>query len=217
MMKMPITIYAEMTPNPKAMKFVSDLAIISNGETYEFFVESDAVHAPLARVLFTFSFVKSVMLSQNFITINIEDGLDWNDYVLEVREYITHYLQADQPIINSVAARMYSHTQLARKKRNTDVEKESIPLEDASYSALPKPGEVRDINKKIIRILNDYVRPAVENDGGAIAFVSFNMGELTVRLSGACHGCPSSQNTLKYGVLNIVSKLLPQVTKVSAV
>jgi len=200
-MKEPITIYAEMTPNPKAMKFVGNLAIVSNGESYEFINDSDTKDAPLARVLFTFPFVKAVMLSQNFVTLTIIDSLEWDDVVMEVRDYLTNYLQAGQPIINEEAMEV--------------VEKKSKPEEE--FVALPKPGQVRDIDKKIEHILREYVSPAVENDGGAIAFESFDDGELKVRLSGACNGCPSSTQTLQYGVQNIFAKLLPQVTKVTSV
>lgn len=203
-MKVPVTIYAEMTPNPKAMKFVGNLAVVSNGEAYEFNSASETDNAPLARVLFTFPFVKSVMLSQNFVTLTIVDHLEWDDVVMEVRDYLTNYLQAGQPTVDEEA--MEAATPKVEDKK-----------EDSEFSALPKPGQVRDIDKKIEHILKEYVSPAVENDGGAIAFESFEDGELKVRLSGACNGCPSSTQTLQYGVQNIFEKLLPQVTKVTAV
>tara|TARA_R110002050_G_scaffold290260_1_gene443789 strand:- start:120996 stop:121592 length:597 start_codon:yes stop_codon:yes gene_type:complete len=198
-MKVPVTIYAEMTPNPKAMKFVANIALITNGKSYEFNEVSQAQNSPLAKVLFTFPFVKGVMLSQNFVTINIMDGLSWDDVVMEVREYVTNYIQAGQPIMDESAPEVV-------KK---EVKKEFTPL--------PKPGEVRDIDNKIKHILKEYVSPAVENDGGAISFISFEDGELKVKLSGACNGCPSSTQTLQYGVQNIFEKLLPQVTKVTSV
>ncbi len=203
-MKVPVTIYAEMTPNPKAMKFVGNLAVVSNGEAYEFNSASETDNAPLARVLFTFPFVKSVMLSQNFVTLTIVDHLEWDDVVMEVRDYLTNYLQAGQPTVDEEAM-------------ETSTVKTESKKEDSNFSALPKPGQVRDIDKKIEHILKEYVSPAVENDGGAIAFESFEDGELKVRLSGACNGCPSSTQTLQYGVQNIFEKLLPQVTKVTAV
>ncbi len=203
-MKVPVTIYAEMTPNPKAMKFVGNLAVVSNGEAYEFNAASETENAPLAKVLFTFPFVKGVMLSQNFVTLIIVDHLEWSDVMMEVRDYLTNYLQAGQPIIDEEA--MEAKTVLKEEQK-----------ENSGFSALPKPGQVRDIDKKIEHILKEYVSPAVENDGGAIAFESFEDGELKVKLSGACNGCPSSTQTLQYGVQNIFEKLLPQVTKVTAV
>ncbi len=200
-MKVPVTIYAEMTPNPKAMKFVANIAIISDGEAYEFLTAEDTSQSPLAKVLFTFPFVKMVMLSQNFVTLTIIDNLEWNDVVLEVRDYLTNYLQAGHPIIDE----------------NIKVEKVAPIAEEKEFTALPKPGEIRDIDKKIAHILKEYVSPAIENDGGAISFESFEDGELKVKLSGACNGCPSSTQTLQHGIKNIFEKLLPQVTTVTSI
>ena len=200
-MKVPVTIYAEMTPNPKAMKFVANIAIVSNGQAYEFLSGEESSQSPLAKVLFTFPFVKMVLLSQNFITLTIIDNLEWSDVMLEVRDYLTNYLQAGQPIIDE----------------SVKVENAIPSTEEKEFTPLPKPGEIRDIDKKIQHILKEYVSPAIENDGGAISFESFQEGELKVKLSGACNGCPSSTQTLQYGIKNIFEKLLPQVTKVTSV
>lgn len=200
-MKLPITIYAEMTPNPKAMKFVANKIIVEGEKAYEFNSEDETQGAPLAKVLFTFPFVTSVMLAQNFITISIIPNLDWNDVVLEVREYVTNYLQAGQPVIHL--------EQMKSVAPEAPAEEEFAPL--------PTPGAVRDIDKKIKHILKEYVSPAIENDGGAVAFESFENGELKVRLSGACNGCPSSTQTLKNGIQNIFGQLLPEVKIVSSI
>jgi Fe-S cluster biogenesis protein NfuA len=201
-MKVPVTIYAEMTPNPKAMKFVANIALITNGNSYEYNDVSESASSPLAKVLFTFPFVKGVFLSQNFVTINIVEQLSWDDVVMEVRDYVTNYIQAGQPIIDDTVPEPVKEVEEVVKKE---------------FTPLPKPGEVRDIDKKIEHILREYVSPAVENDGGAIKFESFEDGELKVKLSGACNGCPSSTQTLQFGVQNIFAKLLPQVTKVTSV
>lgn len=201
-MKVPVTMYAEMTPNPRAMKFVANIAIVTDGRAYEFTSASDTESSPLAKVLFTFPFVDGVMISQNFVTITITPNLDWDNVVLEVREYITNYLQAGQPVIT---------VEKFKKKEDPKVN------EEKEFTPLPKPGEIRDIDKKIKHILKEYVSPAIENDGGAVAFASFEDGELKVKLSGACNGCPSSTQTLQYGIQNIFGKLLPQVKKVSSI
>jgi len=67
---------------------------------------------------------------------------------------------------------------------------------------------------KIQQILNDYVRPAVEQDGGAISYRSFNEGIVTVELRGSCSGCPSSTITLKSGIENLLKRMVPEVTEV---
>ena len=201
-MKVPITIYAEMTPNPRAMKFVANIAVVTDGKAYEYTSVEDTDSSPLAKVLFTFPFVEGVMISQNCITISIIQNLDWNEVVLEVREYVTNYLQAGQPVV--IAEKF-------KAKKSPEV------AEETEFTPLPKPGEIRDIDKKIKHILKEYVSPAIENDGGAVAFASFEDGELKVKLSGACNGCPSSTQTLQYGIQNIFGKLLPQVKKVSSI
>ena len=202
-MKIPISIYSEMTPNPHAMKFVANVAIIEGTSSYEFTGADATDSSPLAKVLFTFPFVTGVMISQNFVTITVMDSIDWNDVVMEVRDYLTNYIQAGQPIITETAQAVATQAE------------EEKPQEE--FSALPNPGQVRDIDKKIKHILKEYVSPAIENDGGAISFVSYSEGELIVRLSGACNGCPSSTQTLQFGIQNIFKQLLPEVTKVSSV
>ncbi|RCH55217.1 NifU family protein [Mucilaginibacter hurinus] len=74
--------------------------------------------------------------------------------------------------------------------------------------------EGTDTEVKIQQILNDYVRPAVEQDGGAIAFKSFDEGVVTVELRGSCSGCPSSTITLKAGIENLLKRMVPEVTEV---
>lgn len=69
---------------------------------------------------------------------------------------------------------------------------------------------------KIQQILHDYVRPAVEQDGGAISYKSFNEGVVTVELRGSCSGCPSSTITLKSGIENLLKRMVPEVTEVVA-
>ena len=74
--------------------------------------------------------------------------------------------------------------------------------------------EGSDIEVKIQQILNDYVRPAVEQDGGAIAYKSFDEGVVTVELRGSCSGCPASTVTLKAGIENLLKRMVPEVTEV---
>lgn len=201
-MKIPISIYAEMTPNPKAMKFVCNAMIIEGDDVFEFENAAATEGAPLAKVLFTFPFVETVMIAQNFVTITIVPSLEWDEVVMEVRDYLTNYLQAGQPVVNK-----------DEKPKTFEAKKETTE----EFTPLPKPGQVRDIDKKIKHILKEYVSPAIENDGGAIAFVSYAEGELKVKLSGACNGCPSSQQTLQYGIQNIFAQMLPEVQKVSSI
>ena len=191
-----------MTPNPKAMKFVANIALVTDDQAYEFNSVDECESSPLAKVLFTFPFVKSIMISQNFVTISIIAQLDWDDVVMEVRNYLTNYIQAGQPIMVLVA-----------KPKKVKLEE----VKEKKLNTLPKPGEVRDIDKKIEHILKEYVSPAIESDGGAISFESYEDGELKVKLSGACNGCPSATQTLQHGVQSIFGKLLPQIKKVTSI
>ncbi len=75
----------------------------------------------------------------------------------------------------------------------------------------------QDIEKKIVKILNEKIRPAVARDGGDIRFKEFKNGIVKVQLQGSCSGCPSSTMTLKQGVQNLLCHYLPEVKRVEAV
>ena len=98
---------------------------------------------------------------------------------------------------------------------------EQIPQHEIApqYEESPKttkPIEPSKYDNAIINILNEYVKPAVESDGGAIDFVSFKDGTVTVQLRGSCSGCPSSVVTLKNGIENLLTAELPEVKEVVA-
>lgn len=189
-------VYAEVTPNPLTMKFVANHVLVSDGQVFEFKDAASAQSSPFAQRLFTFPFVKGVFITQNFVTITKIEGIEWDDVMLELREYISNYLNAGQPILSE------------------SVESSTVPLE-ASGKAEHKVPE-GPIEQQIIEILDDYVRPAVEGDGGAIHFESYNDGKLTVVLKGACSGCPSSTVTLKAGIQSLFDRMLPEVKEVVA-
>tara|TARA_Y100000782_G_C10185986_1_gene266584 strand:- start:5762 stop:6388 length:627 start_codon:yes stop_codon:yes gene_type:complete len=198
----PVTIYAESTPNPATMKFVANKLLIKYGATIEYFSEDECEEAPLARVLFSFPFVKSIFFANNFITITKNDFIEWDDVILEVREYLTNYLQADQPIF----------TKPPKKTQHDTINKDTQEVEQISITATPEDEQ----EEKIINLLEEYVRPAVEGDGGAIHFKSFKDGILTLKLSGACSGCPSSTATLQGGIKNLFDRFMPEVKEVVA-
>lgn len=198
----PITIYAESTPNPATMKFVANKILINYGATIEYHSAEECEEAPLARVLFTFPFVKSLFFASNFVTITKTDMVEWDDVVLEVREYLINYLQADQPVF----------TKPPKKTQHETTNKDTQEKEKIALTATPEDEQ----EEKIINLLEEYVRPAVEGDGGAIHFKSFQDGTLTLKLSGACSGCPSSTATLQGGIKNLFSRYMPEVKEVVA-
>ena len=189
--KVPTTVYAESTPNPKVMKFVANRAIIQ-GDSVEFMNIDEAKNAPLAVKLFHFAFVKEVFIARNFVSITKYDAMEWEDVVMEVREFIREYLSKDKPVIHEEIEEITSKSQ-----------QEPIQAE------IVQPEQLGEVEKRIVDILEEYVAPAVESDGGNIRFVSYKEGTVSVLLQGACSGCPSSTVTLKQGIENILKKMLP--------
>lgn len=185
--KVPITIYAESTPNPSVMKFVANKALSSN--IYEFKNIKEALHSPLASAIFNFSFVKEVFITANYISITKQDNFEWQDFSNELREFIKNYIESGKTIFNDEI--------LASEKETSVVSEEQAK-------------QLTDVEKEIISILNEYVKPAVESDGGNIAFKSYDKDTKTVKvvLQGACSGCPSSTVTLKNGIETMLRQML---------
>jgi Fe-S cluster biogenesis protein NfuA len=194
--KNPTTVYAESTPNPSVMKFVANKALTSN--TFEFKNIEEAKHSPLASELFNFSFIKEIFISANYISISKVEEVEWQLITNELREFIKNYIENGKPVFLDTILQQESSTNSTSEKKTT-------------YT---------DIEEEIISILNEYVKPAVESDGGNIAFDSFNEETKTVRvlLQGACSGCPSSTITLKSGIETMLIEMLDgKVTTVEAI
>lgn len=195
--KVPVTIYAESTPNPSAMKFVANLKLVM--DTYEFTSVEEATISPLAGELFQFPFVKNVFFDENFVSITKMETVDWNDVVLELREFIRDYIEGGKIIVHEDASS-------ASKKKTQHQDQNLETLDETS--------------KAIVNILEEYVRPAVASDGGYIQFKSYDIESKTVSviLQGACSGCPSSTYTLKSGIENMLKQMLPgKVNEVYAI
>ena len=197
---LPINVFAEMTPNPATMKFVSDKLLITAGEVAEYLSGAVAKgSSPLAEQLFQFPFVKGVFIAANFVTITKSDIVAWDEVMLEIRIFIKEFLESGQIPVTLIP--------------------EAVAGEEGSEaSSLPGVhGEANtDEEKEIVNLLEEYVRPAVESDGGAIHFKSFKEGTVTVTLRGACSGCPSSTATLKGGIEALLKNHLPTVREVVA-
>ncbi|MFA7272510.1 MAG: NifU family protein [Crocinitomicaceae bacterium] len=195
-MKVPVTVYAEMTPNPRTMKFVANKYLLVPGDSAEFTSMAEAKgFSPLAEAMFNFPFVKGVFIAANFVTITISDDLSWDFVLMELREFIKDWLQDAKEVL----------IQMPQPK--------PVESKNASEGKVYAPSEYDDA---IRDLLDEYVRPAVENDGGAIDFRSFEDGTVTVVLRGACSGCPSSTATLKGGIETLLKSHLPEVKEVVA-
>lgn len=193
----PVSVYAEMTPNPASMRYVSSRLLIQDGRLLEFRTPEEPVGvSPLAEHIFNLPFVTAVFVSSNFITVTKNNAVDWDLVQLELREYIQEYLNTDGRVVYEDAP--------------------AQALADANERASTHADAKGPEDEKIIRILEEYIRPAVEGDGGHIAFKSFAEGIVTVSLRGSCSGCPSSMVTLKQGIENLLKHEVPGVREVVA-
>ena len=185
--KVPVTIYAESTPNPAVIKFVANKKIVTS--LFEFTSIEEAKISPLATALFHFPFVKSVFIDENYISITKYDIAEWQDITMELREFIREYIENGKDIITSGAAQNLNKTESAK---------------EAHFESLD------DTSKEIVNILEEYVKPAVASDGGNIEFISYDPDnkKVSVMLQGACSGCPSSTFTLKSGIENMLKEML---------
>ena len=199
--KVPTSVYAESTPNPGVMKFVVNRAIIY-GDSQEFMNIDEAKNAPLAVKLFHFPFVKEVFIAKNFVSITKYDMMEWDDIVMEVREFIRDYLANGGVVVEEAVANESQQEAATENVAHSDVEQK----------------ELGEIEMRIVQILDEYVAPAVESDGGNIKFISYEEGKVSVLLQGACSGCPSSTVTLKQGIESMLKQMLPTlITEVIAI
>ncbi|WP_405573650.1 NifU family protein [Winogradskyella sp. Asnod2-B02-A] len=185
--KAAVTVYAESTPNPSVLKFVCNKVLVPN--IFEFTSIEDAKPSPLATALFQFPFVKNVFMEKNFISISKFDIIEWEEITLQLREFIKSYIEEGKTILNDDAPQKLNKTEEAVEQK---------------FEALD------DISKNIINILEEYIKPAVESDGGNIEFKSYNdtTKKVEVLLQGACSGCPSSTFTLKNGIESMLREML---------
>lgn len=188
-----ISIYTEMTPNPETMKFVAN-KLLYPGKSADFQTEESASASPLATQLFAFPFVKAVFIASNFVTITKTNDIEsWQDVIPSVKQFLKEYLEEGNAIINE--------EQLAARKS----ESSNIVLADDD-----------DVVKRIKELLENYVKPAVEMDGGAIQFLSYENGTVNLLMQGSCSGCPSSMITLKAGIEGMMKRMIPEVKEVVA-
>lgn len=201
----PVTIYAESTPNPATMKFVADVMLIKDGQTAEFLSQSSAQgHCTLAAELFNFPFVKGVFIASNFITITKSDALQWEYVSNELQAFMVDFVKENEVIVEKVPL-----------SASIESSQDASPNSELNKKA---PVIKTEADQLIVDLLEEYVTPAVESDGGAIHFQSFDdtTGTVTVVLKGSCSGCPSSTATLKGGIESLLKSHMPEVQEVVA-
>jgi NFU1 iron-sulfur cluster scaffold homolog, mitochondrial len=187
-----ISIYTEMTPNPETMKFVAN-KLLYPGKSIDFPDETSAKPSPLATQLFSFPFIKSVFIASNFVTLTKTGETDWTDVIPSIRTFLKEYLEEGKAVIN---------------------EEELPEISFAPTNVIST--DDNDIVKRIKELLENYVKPAVEMDGGAIQFKSYENGTVNLAMQGSCSGCPSSMITLKAGIEGMMKRMIPEVREVVA-
>ena len=185
--KKPVTVYGESTPNPAALKFVVSKMLTRNAIEFKNIDQTAA--SPLAKELFKFPYVKEIFIDENYISVTKYEINEWQEITLELRSFIKQYIENGGTVLdeNYVATVTAEETIKAKEFDNLDV-----------------------TSQQIINILEEYVKPAVQADGGNIAFDSYNENYKTVKviLQGACSGCPSSTFTLKSGIEDMLKSML---------
>lgn len=193
--KVPVTVYAESTPNPTVLKFVANKPLVDG--IFEFKTIEDTTHAPLAQALFGFPFIKEVFISSNYVSIAKFNIVEWQEVSMELRDFIREYIEEGKPILND---EILKEAKISEEKN----------AENTGSTEIKERSAITDIEKEIIAILDEYIKPAVASDGGNIAFDSYHEDTKTVRviLQGACSGCPSSTVTLKNGIETMLKDML---------
>ncbi len=175
-----IHIYLESNPNPNSLKFVVNEMLVPEGMSFDFPDKASAAEAPLALELFEYPFVDRVFYMSNFITVTKKEDVEWLEVQDKVKNHIRQFLESGKLILD----------------------KKAPAAEDAESDS--------ETVKKIKGILDEYIRPAVEQDGGAITYHSYKDKVVTVTLQGSCSGCPSSTVTLKAGIENLFKRMMPE-------
>ena len=181
-----ISLYAEVTPNPNVMKFVANKLLVSG--IFEFTQASEAKGSGLAEAIFEHPYVSQVFMDENYISVSKKEEADWTVHAMEMRSFIRDYIAAGKAVVVD-------------------------GLEPNVHAEIPSEVEIEALDstsKEIIKILDEYVKPAVASDGGNILFQSYEEASKTVNviLQGACSGCPSSTYTLKNGIEQMLKNML---------
>jgi Fe-S cluster biogenesis protein NfuA len=196
--KPPVMLYTEQTPNPESLKFVTNQMLYARNTADFKEDQKDLAQewSPLAAALFEFPYVKGVYICNNFVTITKAREYDWNELMMDLKQFLKAYVQDGKPIV---------------KEGFDEVKAQLEAKDDSQYQ-----GADAETVKQIRELIDKYVRPAVEMDGGNIEFKSYENGVVNVELQGSCSGCPSSTVTLKSGIEGMLKRMIPQIKEVNA-
>jgi NFU1 iron-sulfur cluster scaffold homolog, mitochondrial len=193
--KSPVLLYTEQTPNPESLKFVTNRMLYRGTADFRE-AELAAEWSPLATELFALPYVKGVYISNNFVTITKEMNYDWPDVMLKLKDFIKKYVEDEKTIVSE------GFSEAMQK------------IEEERGAGYQYSEEDAGIVARIKDLIETYVKPAVEMDGGNIEFKSYDKGVVHVIMQGSCSGCPSSTVTLKAGIEGMLQRMIPEVKEV---
>ena len=185
-----IEIRLEFTPNPNALKYVADEAVLLPRGSASFTDKAAAENSPLAKRLMAIPGVAACMIGYNFVSVTKNEQGDWEVLDLKTREAIKAHLASGEPAVNALS------------------------LEKAAAPAAAGSGD--PLEMKIREVLDRDIRPAVAMDGGDVVFEKFENGTVYLYMQGSCAGCPSSTATLKMGIETRIKAAVPEVNEVVA-
>ena len=192
--KSPVMLYTEQTPNPEALKYVTNRLLYKGIADFK---EKDLASewSPMAHSLMELPYVKSVYFNNNYVTIMKELNYDWAEIMLKLKEFIKDYVEQGGIVVKDGFGEFWDRQM-------------------AQSNATQFAGEDGEIARKVKELIDTYVKPAVEMDGGNIEFKAFEKGRVFVTMQGSCSGCPSSTVTLKAGIEGMLKRMVPEVTEV---
>lgn len=192
--KSPVMLYTEQTPNPEALKYVTNRMLYRGIADFKD-LDLAAEWSPMAKSLMELPYVKSVYFNNNYVTVTKEMNYDWAEIMLKLKEFIKDYVEKDGAIV------LEGFSEYMEKFM-------------AEQNAAQFTGETGEIARKVKELIDTYVKPAVEMDGGNIEFKAFEAGKVFVVMQGSCSGCPSSSVTLKAGIEGMLKRMIPEVQEV---
>ncbi|HMX40459.1 MAG TPA: NifU family protein [Saprospiraceae bacterium] len=192
--KSPVMLYTEQTPNPEALKYVTNRMLYRGIADFREKELADT-WSPLASGLMELPYVKSVYLNSNYVTVTKEMNYAWEEIMLRIKEFIKNYVEQDGVVVREGYA-------------------DYLKTQESEQNAAQFSGEHGEIARRVKDLIDTYVKPAVEGDGGNIEFKAYDAGKVYVIMQGSCSGCPSSSVTLKSGIEGMLKRMVPEVTEV---
>jgi len=187
-MSSPVYVSLEFTPNPNTLKYSVNRTLVPRSAVNVVRMEDAVQKSPLAVKLLNVPGIAGVMLGRDFVTVTKTEDGDWDVVHKSASTLIEEHLTQDLPV-----------------------------LTEAALGAAEGSGVSNEIEKKIMEILDQEIRPAVAMDGGDIVFDRYEAGVVYLQMQGSCAGCPSSTATLKMGVETRLKEAIPDVIEVVSV